>query len=207
MNFLSNLTAIGIVFISGLLAAGYWFFLYDAGVNITQEIEGIRGQIIQTDKSIKKKEEEIRQAVFFDNSVKNLGKELELLYDYFPYQLTNRQLFQDLTRLSKESGLEIMSMKGSSQQQKKTGLYEALTVQLVVESEFGQFLSFLSKLTSLDKVVTVQNVNIKPVALNNRGAGSENKIQKIQAQINVLGFRYVQPVTVQDENAKQNEQT
>ncbi len=195
------------IFISGVLASGYWFFIYDAGLNIIQETDGIRNQIIQTDKNIKKKEEEIKQAVIFDNSVRQLGKELELFYEYFPYQLTNRQLFQDLTRLSKDSGLEIMSMKGSSRRQQKTELYETLTVQLIVEGEFAEFLSFLSKLTDLDKVVTVQNVNIKPVTLGNKGQSGDYKIQKIQAQINVLGFRYVQPATVQDENAKQNKQT
>ncbi|MDE0151294.1 MAG: type 4a pilus biogenesis protein PilO [Bdellovibrionales bacterium] len=206
MNFISNLTIIGMIFISGVLASGYWFFLYDPGLDIIQETENVKNQIIQTDKNIKKKKEEIEKAVAFDNSVRLLGQELELFYEYFPYQLTNRQLFQDLTRLSKDSGLEIMSMKGSSRQ-KQTELYETLNVQLVIEGEFAQFLSFLSKLTDLDKVITVQNVDIKPVAVGNRNESGDVKIQKIQAQINVLGFRYIQPATVQDENAKQNEQT
>lgn len=194
------------IFISGVLASGYWFFLYDPGLDIIQETDNIKNQIIQTDKNIKKKKEEINKAITFDNSVRLLGKELELFYEYFPYQLTNRQLFQDLTRLSKDSGLEIMSMKGSPMQ-KQTELYETLNVQLVIEGEFAEFLSFLSKLTDLDKVVTVQNVNIKPVAQGNRGELGDAKIQKIQAQVNILGFRYIQPATVQDENAKQNKQT
>ena len=208
MNFLSNLTVIGVIFISGLLAAGYWFFLYDAGLDIIQETENIKNQIIQTEKNIKKKKEEIEQAVSFDNSVRQLGKELELFYNYFPYELTNRQLFQDLTRLSKASGLEIMSMKGSSQK-KDSGLYETLTIRLSVEGEFAQFLGFLSKLTTLEKVVTVQNVNIKPVTASSKNLSGENKIQKIQAQLEVLGFRYIQPAAAQDENenAKQNKQT
>ena len=206
MNFVSNLSVIGMIFISGVLASGYWFFLYDRGTDIIQETDNIKNQIIQKDKNIKKKKEEIEKAVIFDNSVRLLGKELELFYEYFPYQLTNRQLFQDLTRLSKDSGLEIMSMKGLSRQ-KQTELYEALSVQLVVEGEFAQFLSFLSRLTDLDKVVTVQNVDIKPLASRDKGESRDVKVQKIQAQLNVLGFRYVQPATVQDENAKQNEQT
>ena len=195
------------VFISGVLASGYWFLLYDAGLGTIQETDSIRTQIIQTDKNIKKKKEEIEKAITFDSSVKVLGQELNLFYEYFPYQLTNRQLFQDLTRLSKDSGLEIMSMKGSARQKKQTELYETLTVQLVVEGEFIQFLSFLSKMTDLDKVVTVQNVNIKPVAETGKNPSGGTTIQKIQARINVLGFRYVQPATVQDENAKQNKQT
>jgi len=194
------------IFISGVLASGYWFFLYDKGLDIIQETDDIKNQIIQTDKNIGKKKEEIEKAITFDSGVRLLGKELELFYEYFPYKLTNRQLFQDLTRLSKDSGLEIMSMKGSPRQQ-QTKLYETLNVQLMVEGEFAQFLGFLSKLTDLDKVVTVQNVNIKPVVKRQKARSGDAKIQKIQAQINVLGFRYVRPVTVQDENAKQNEQT
>jgi len=207
MNFLSNLTVIGMIFISGVLASGYWFLLYDKGLDIVQETDNIKNQIVQTDKNINKKKEEIKKAISFDNSVRLLGKELELFYEYFPYQLTNRQLFQDLTRLSKGSGLEIMSMKGSSRK-KQTELYETLNIQLVVEGEFAQFLSFLSKLTDLDKVVTVQNVDIKPVVAQRGGNQSgETRSQRIQAQINVLGFRYIQPATAQDKNAKQNKQT
>ena len=206
MGFLFNLNLIGIIFISGALAAGYWFFLYDKGADVLQATETLKNEIIQTDKKIKKKEGEIQNAVSFDNSVKQLGHELQLFYEYFPYQLTNRELFQDLTRLSRASGLEIMSMK-SSPKQKQEGLYETLSVQLVVEGEFAQFLVFLSKLTDLNKVVTVQNVDIKPVAAAGRNQSKDAQIQKIQAQFNILGFRYVQPVTVQDENAKQNKQT
>ena len=204
MNFLLHLNFIGIIFVSGVLAAGYWFFFYDKNPDIIQVADNLRNEIIQTDKKIKKKTEEIQKAITFDSSVKQLGQELQLFYEYFPHQLTNRQLFQDLTRLSKNSGLEIISMKGSPKQ-KKEDLYETLSVRLVVEGEFAQFLRFLSKLTDLDKVVTVQNVNIKPV--NTRNQIGDAKIQKIQAQINVRGFRYVQPATVQDENAKQNKQT
>ena len=192
------------IFVSGMLAAGYWFFFYDKNSDIIQATDSLKSEIVQTDKKIKKKEEEIQKAITFDSSVKQLGKELHLFYEYFPHKLTNRQLFQDLTRLSKNSGLEIISMTGSPRQ-KQTDLYETLVVKLVVEGEFAQFLSFLSKLTDLEKVVTVQNVNIRPV--NKRNQMGDAKIQKIQAQINVRGFRYVQPATVQDENAKQNEQT
>lgn len=205
MNFLSDLNLIGIIFISGVFVAGYWFFFYDRSLDVVQATENLGNEIIQTSKKIRQKEAEIQKAVDFDSSVKQLGQELQLFYEYFPQQLTNRQLFQDLTRLSKNSGLEIMSMKGSSGQKQTKDLYETLSVQLIVEGEFSQFLSFLSKLTDLDKVVTVQNVNIKPV--NKKNQLGDSKIQKIQAQINVRGFRYVQPVTVQDENAKQNKQT
>lgn len=196
------------IFLSGVFAAGYWFFFYDKSADVIQATDNLRDEIIQTDKKIKKKEEEIQKAVTFDSSVKQLGQELQIFYEYFPHQLTNRQLFQDLTRLSKNSGLDIISMRGSPRQ-KQTTLYETLIVMLTVEGEFAQFLSFLSKLTSLNKVVTVQNVNIQPV--NTRNQMENAKIQKIRAQINVSGFRYVQPVTVQDENedenAKQNKQT
>ena len=204
MHFLSHLNLIGIIFLSGVLAAGYWFFFYDKSSDIIQATDNLRNEIIQTDKKIKKKTDEIQKAITFDSSVKQLGQELQLFYEYFPHQLTNRQLFQDLTRLSKNSGLDIISMSGSPRQ-KQTDLYETLVVKLTVEGEFAQFLSFLSKLTSLNKVVTVQNVNIQPV--NRRNQIENAKIQKIRAQINVSGFRYVQPVTVQDENAKQNKQT
>ena len=204
MNFLLHLNLIGIIFISGVLAIAYWFFFYDKNPDIIQTADNLRNEIIQTDKKIKKKAEEIQKAINFDSSVKQLGQELQLFYEYFPHQLTNRQLFQDLTRLSKNSGLEIISMKGSPKQ-KKADLYETLSVRMVVEGEFAQFLRFLSELTDLDKVVIVQNVNIKPV--NTQNQIGEAKIQKIQAQINVRGFRYVQPATVQDENAKQNKQT
>ena len=200
MSLLINLNIIGIIFISGILTSGYWMFFFDPGTSIKEETKNLASQVMQTDKKIRDKKRSLAEAVQFDDSVKKLGKEIEELYKLIPKQLSNRQMFQDLARISKESGLEVLSMKGS-QNQKSSELYEALGIQLAVEGEFSQLLTFLSKLTSLDKIVTVKNVNIQPVTQSK----SNSKIQKIKAQVSILGFRY--SATVQDEISEQKGQT
>ena len=187
MSFFLKLNIIGIIFISGLFTGIYWFGLYDKGESIIEETESVRNEIVQVNAKMNKKKEELKKVIDFDNSVKRMGKEIEYFLSYVPKSLTTLDMHKDITQMAQKSGLDIKSMKHSSRGQ-KTEMYDTISVNLTAEGEFAQILIFLSYLTDLDRIIVVQNMDISPVSGGPRGG----KSRKIQARMNLVGFRYLE---------------
>ena len=190
-----------VILVSGVVTVTYYFQFYDNGQNIKDETAKVHQEMTSVESKIKETKKNIQDAVNFDYSVKKLGKQLEYFYEYIPRGLTNRHMFAVLTDLMKKTGMTTLSMQGSGTQ-KKTDLYDAVTVKITAEGKFSQFLSFLSLLTDLDQIISVGNVNIRPV--NQRDSKSSGMIT---TNFDVLGFRYSVPTAPQNKTSEKNKQT
>ena len=197
MSFFLNLNLIGIVFLSGILSVVYYFVWYDSGAALKKQIADAQTQIVNADKTLEKKKVELEEAVAFDNSVKKLGKEINIFLSYLPEKLTTLNLFDDITTVSKESQVSIKNMTNSQESSGKSSLYQSIAVRLSLEGEFSQLLTFLSKLTTLDKFITVKNVRIQPIS----DRKTRVQVQKIKADMTLLGYRY-SGSAVQDDKEK-----
>ena len=179
-----NLNLIGMVFISGILSTGFYLSVYDKGDSIKTEIQTATQNLKNTEQNLQKKKIELEETVAFDDSVKRLGKEIDVFLSYIPTQLTTRDLFEDITQLAQLSSVDIVRMRNSTQNSTKNSLYDSIAVSLALEGEYAQVMTFLSKLTSLDKIITVTNVNIQPIRGNLQSA-------RIKADMNLMGYRYL----------------
>ena len=187
MNLFLNLNLVGIVFLSGIFSAIFYFTLYDNGDHLQQQIEDVKNQIIKIDSRMRQQEENLKEAVIFNDSVKRLGRDIEMFLQYLPEKLTTLNLFSDITKVSQDSLIDIKTMTNSQDVKENTGMYSSIAVRLSVEGNFAQLLTFLSKLTDLDKFITVKNVRIRPVGNRKK---DEANIQKIAAEMTLIGYRY-----------------
>lgn len=178
------------IFLSGFLSAGYYWSFYDNGEVLKTEIDTAGQNLKNSEKKLQDKKIELEETVIFDDSVKRLGKEIDIFLSYIPTHLTTRNLFEDITKLTKSSGVEIMQMRNSNRTVSKNSLYDSIAVALSLEGDFSQILTFLSELTSLDKIITVNNVSIQP-----RGTEST----KVKADMNLVGYRYLKPKEPEEE--------
>ena len=190
-----------IILASGLVTGVYYFQFYDDGQGIREETKRLNQEINTVQMNIEKKKKKIEDAVNFDDSVKRLGHQLEFFYKYIPSGLTNRHMFEIMTSMLKKSGMNNLSMQGLGSQ-KKTEIYDVLTIKISAEGKFSQFLTFLSLLTDLDQIVVVGNVTIRPVS--NTGSQTSGNIM---TSFDVLGFRYNAPTALQDKESEKNKQT
>ena len=195
MQFLLSLNIIGIVFVSGILSAIYFFTNYDSGELWKTKTKEAQQKIIATEKKITQQKEELQKTVEFDNSVKVMGKELDYFLTYIPESLTTLHIFEDLTSVSKMSGVEIVSMSNSKQSGSTAKFYQSMAVNLSLKGTFSNFLIFLSQLTHLKKFITVQSVSLSP-ANDRKNQAVSTPI--ILAKINLVGFRYLKDSALQD---------
>ena len=194
---------VNLILISGVLTAGHWFFLYDHGEAISSETERLRQEIIESDKIILAKKDELQEFVIFDDSVKNLGKEMEAFLKFIPQHLNSRILFEDLTKVANSSAVEIKNINNSPVS-KETELYETLNMKLVIEGRFSNFLTFLSGLTALNKIIVIKNIAVRAAPSGQqKGIGAK----KIVADLNLTSFRYLNPSALQNEKKKNKKQT
>ena len=201
MSFFLNLNLVGIIFLSGIFSAIFYFTLYDNGDSQKKQIEDAKNQIVQIDSRMRQQEEKLREAVIFDDSVKKLGRDIEMFLQYLPEKLTTLNLFSDITRVSQDTFIDIKTMTNSNRAGGDTGMYDSIAVRLSVEGKFAQLLVFLSKLTTLDKFITVKDIQIRPIGNNNAG---EVRIQKIAAEMTLIGYRYAGSSSNENDSPEKN---
>ena len=195
------MNVVSMIFVSAAVAAGYWFFLYDHGDGLNSETETLRQEIVKSDKVIADKKAELQKLVKFDDSVKVLGETVQNYLDYIPSDLNSRILFEDLTQIAGKSAVHIRNINNSPAKEENE-LYESLTISMVLEARFSDFLTFLSELTSLNKIIVVGNVSLRALS-----SGQKPQSSKITANVNLTGFRYVDSSAPQDEKEKNKEPT
>lgn len=191
------MNVVSLIFISGILTAGHWFFIYDHGEHIISETERLRQEIIKSDKEIIDKKDELQKLVAFDNSVKKMGQEMQAFLNYIPETLNSRILFEDLIKVAETSEVDVKNINNAPAK-KETDLYETLAINMILEGKFSNFLIFLSGLTELDKMIVIRNVILRPVP---EKKGQESSLQKITAQLDLISFRYLNPSALQDKKS------
>ena len=201
MSFFLNLNLVGIVFLSGVFSAVFYFTLYDNGDPLKKQIEDVKNQMVQIDSKMRQQEEKLQEAVIFDDSVKKLGRDIEMFLQYLPEKLTTLNLFSDITKVSQDTFIDIKTMTNSKNTAGNTGMYDSIAVRLSAEGNFAQLLVFLSKLTTLDKFITVKDIQIRPVGKKTEGAA---KVQKISAEMTLIGYRYAGSSSEESDSVKQN---
>ena len=190
------MNVIGLILISGLLAGGYWFFLYDHGEGIIAETEKLRQEIIKSDHAIIKKKDKLQELVAFDDSVKVMGKEVEAFLEYLPESLNSRILFEDLTRVAQISNISINNVTNTPASKSKE-MYETLTVNLILEGQFSNFLTFLSELTKLNKIIVIQSIRLQSAP--STGQNKKSSESRITANVSLKSFRYYDSSALQNE--------
>jgi Tfp pilus assembly protein PilO len=142
----------------------------------TVQLNDIQQKALKIDKEI----EEIRA---LKAAQEKDAERLNVFLGFIPEKLSNFEMMRTLSNEAKAVGVNINSIKDSGQTSGKTGeFYEEIGVDISLEGSFAQLLLFLSNLTRLNQIVTLNTLEI-------RGGGAVDAPLSMAAQIR--GYRYV----------------
>ena len=194
--------SIGSIIILNIGLSGlYYFFKYDKGESIKDEIERIEGQKNAVQKKINDLKANLNDLQEMDKAMNRMGGEVNRLLKFIPNKVTSSMILNHLNIQAKSAGvdLEDINNRGGSETE---GFYEKLKISVTVKGLFAQILVFLSKLTSLSEVVTVENFDLIEVQQRGQQVGG---LKEVKMKMDIYGYRYITPIVVQkNENKKQD---
>lgn len=198
MQFLLEMNIVVMLLLSGILTAGYWTLGYDDGSAVISKQTSIVNQLKKAEINISEAKLDIEKIHVFDQSIKKLGQDVEIFLRYIPENLSSSNLFTDLTRAAKQKKIIVKNMVSLGL--RPSGLYNTIILKLSLEGDFKQILSFLSQLTAMDKIITVNNINISP--LRGQKGPQQHQSSKLNVTMDVSSYQYKRPIQKKTKSSK-----
>lgn len=172
--------------IVGLL---YYLIAYDNGEKYEVATKAFQGEARELEIKIKGIDKRIVRANEFKATVDELGGQLEKFVSYIPSKFGSVDLMRVLSTEAKAAGTNIIRIveqnSGRSLVNGGSEFYDEMEVKLELEGTYAQFVLFLSYLTRIDKIVTVEDMSIV-----NRQREQAEESPVLQFKSTVKGYRY-----------------
>ncbi len=168
------LLALGLAAIIGL---GIWFLVKPKFLNLDQ--------IAAKEQTLKQQFDKTQaKAANRDAYIEQLG-EMNRTFNVMLRQLPNKtdieNLLIDLSQTSVAAGLEVEYFKPEKEIPRE--FYVEYPIQIKVTGDYHQFGNFVSGLAALPRIVTLHDINIKPVG--------KAETQKLQMDLTATTYRYL----------------
>ena len=165
-NILHNLTFGRAIVIGIVLAAIYYFAMYNDGVSLEKQISTSRQDISKNKQEITNIEKAIQDADRYQKVMAELGEEMGRVLKAVPSQLTSLDLMRTIPNEAKSVGVQINSVSpaqafraGTNPLEDKT-VVEPIAVNIELTGTYNQTMQFMSNLTRLDKIVSIRQLTL-----------------------------------------------
>ena len=183
-----------VILFSGGVAGVYYVWKYDKGEDIKQEIYSLEEEQNKVKKSIEDLETELTNLQNMDKTMSLIGDEINKFLRFIPNTVNASMILNHLNEKARSSGVELENIVNQSSSEKKE-FYEKLKVSVTVRGLFTQILIFLSKLTGLTEIITVENFNMEHLS---RDKGQ----REVRMKMDIYGYRYIAPIIAKQDSTK-----
>ena len=198
-QFLYNLT-VGKALVIGLaLGAAYYFFMYDDGSVLQKQIQVAQQQVTQDQNKIASINKAIEDAKTFVKVKAALGAEMQTVLKAIPGELTSLEFMQTLSNEAKTLGLQINSIaRGESFRSPSNGgkgeaaFFKPIVVSVQLTGTYNQVMEFMSALTALDKIVTVDSLDLN--AQQQSGLNQKSSAPVLNFRADLAAYRFLSDV-------------
>ena len=160
----NNLTLARKVFVScftGLaLVAALWFFLFKPQLD---EIQAMQQDIRRLDKNIAKYRAQVKALPQLQEDVAEQRRELAFAQTLLPETNSDAEnLLSSIEKLGNDAGIEFLLFTPG--QEKKHDFFASRTVNVRFKGTFHNLMRFFDHLSTLDRLVTLESVQLRPVS-------------------------------------------
>lgn len=183
---LKRLSLIRAVMLGMVLAAIYYFLMFDSGMSQTNAIQAAHAQIESLQREIQENQRKLDRAAVYKKTAGEIGTTITRLLGVIPEKFG----ISDLTKIvSNEARIAGSSLSGITPNQPEISPvakeFEELTVRLDMSGSFLQHMVFLSNLTKINQILIVRKFDF---TLLKEAKGDEMPLVHMNAEI--VAYRY-----------------
>ena len=186
-----------VIIISGGIAGIYSVWKYDNGQSIKDAIQGVEKQKTVVQEKIDTLDFELTQLQEMGKAMRLMGDEVNKFLQFIPNKLTSSMVLNHLNIHAKSSGVNMKDITNHSAVETQE-FYEKIKISVTVKGLFSQVLVFLSKLTGLTEIISVDSFTLEE-AQRGKYVGSSNEITM---RMDIYGYRYTVPIISETADGK-----
>ena len=190
LRLLGQLSIGMVILISAGIAGFYWLFKYDNGKDIKESIAELEKNKVEVQEKLDSLALELKKLQELDKAMNLMTGEINKFLQFIPNKLTSSMILRHLTVQAKSAGVRLEDITHHSSSEKEE-FYEKIKTNVKVKGMFTQILVFLSKMTSLTEIITVDSFDIKEQAVAGKiGTG----LSEVEMSMDIYGYRYTSPI-------------
>lgn len=196
MNLVSTIARLEwsrVLIIGAVCALLYFFILMDHGETIDAQIQAASNDKAKATDLLKKAKEASENASKFEEEVNRLAAQFSELVTYLPDKMNIAELNDLISKEAIASGVKTKKFEPRNRSD-RLEFYEALRIDIKLQGTFTQVVSFLSRLTKVPRLITVENV-----AMQTFQSDLESAVLDFSATL--IGYRYIPEAAAKDANA------
>ena len=178
-----------VIIISAGIASIYYVLKYDNGQSIKNQISGLDKKKEKAEKEIKGLKLELQGIQEMEKVMGVMGEKMNEFLKFIPDRLTSSMILNHLNVNARAAGVELRDITNHDVVVAEE-FYEKIRINITVKGLFTQVLVFLSKLTNLTEIVTIESFNLKEFHHRKAVEG----INEVQMDMEIYGYRYIKPI-------------
>lgn len=188
MNFakaLGNLSTGRALMLGFGLAAIYYFIAFDSGLLLSQSIAKHTEELQTIKNELGLAKQKIEKARIFEKTSAELGATLHSVLAYVPENNNQSDLMKIVSNEVKASGERLIKMRGMDEASEST-FYQTVSVEVELQGSFVQHMLFLSYLTRVDQILTVDRLLIESL-----GEFMDAESPLSTMRVTIRGYKYL----------------
>jgi type IV pilus assembly protein PilO len=177
-----------VVFIAIVVAALFYLLGADKGIT-EQEFANAENQRKQAEVSLKKTKEAMADLKKFRSQIDDMNTQFSQLTTYMTAAPNFADFVLSLQKLAMQSGAIVRKVSPSNKVD-KIDFYETSRVDLILEGKYSQLLSFLSEISKMRRLVTIDDLDLT------QAQGGDMKSGRINFKAVMVAYRYAPPPPV-----------
>lgn len=142
------------------LAAAYYFLMFDNGATIETSIKAAQQRTETAKKTLAETEKAIADADRFGKEVQSTQDQFEKIVRFMPMSLDAGEMTKMINEISQEVG--IRPRIEPKEPDVPQGFTQAVKVNLALEGNYAQIVTFLSKISQVQRLLVFDKVELKP---------------------------------------------
>lgn len=169
-----------------LVAAFYYFIVFDKGTSQQSMIEQNTAKIAGLQGTIKEAQAKLDRAMVYKKTATEIGSTITKLLTLIPEKFGMPDLMRIVSNEAKVAGSSLADIKPASTQVSPVAKeFEEISVTIELNGSFLQHMVFLSNLTKIPQILIIRKFDF---GLIKEGRGEEPSSVKMNAE--VVAFRY-----------------
>jgi Tfp pilus assembly protein PilO len=165
-----------------LLAAAYYFMMFDSGEQLIQQADTIKNEMAQTKERLGAVQNALEDKASFESRAAAITKELEELLKFFPEDVNINKFQQDISAILQKNKNLLIKMQEEKVDNRFPGYLEQ-GIKLESQGGFHEVMDFLAALTQVPRMV-----DIKSLKFSSSGSTDEMSLVKVELILTVFSY-------------------
>ncbi len=179
---IKNLTTQQTIIATFVIAAAYFFLVFGGGGRIDDQIKKSKKDFKTKEQTLINTEMAMQNAAKFQEEVRRTNARFKEMLEFIPVDFSIADFMQLLSTEAESSGNKVVQIQPRLTDQ-EPALYEELLVELTIEGTYSQILTFLSRLTKINRIINMGGIRLSTIE-----ADPISPVLRFQTV--VYGYRY-----------------